>query len=151
MRIAIGCDHAGFRLKEQIRGYLQESKHAVTDFGTHSEESVDYPDFATQVAQAVAAGQHEFGILVCSTGIGMSIAANKVPGIRAGLCSTPDQGRLTREHNDANVLCLGQRDLATSTALEIVGAFLGTPFEGGRHERRVNKIRDLERVATGAG
>ena len=149
MRIAIGCDHAGYRLKEQIRSYLQESGYLVTDFGTYSEESVDYPDFATQVAQSVAAGEHAFGILICSTGIGMSITANKVPGVRAGLCSTPDHGRLTREHNDANVLCLGQRDLDASTALEIVRAFLATPFGAGRHERRVNKIRDLDGVTSG--
>ncbi len=149
MRIALGCDHAGYRLKEQIRSYLQDSGYLVTDFGTHSEESVDYPDFATQVAQSVAAGEHDFGILVCSTGIGMSITANKVPGVRAGLCSTPDHGRLTREHNDANVLCLGQRDLDPSTALEIVRTFLATPFGAGRHERRVNKIRNLDRVASG--
>ena len=149
MRIAIGCDHAGYRLKEQVRTYLQQSEDLVTDFGTYSEKSVDYPDFATQVARSVSAGDHDFGILICSTGIGMSIAANKVPGIRAGLCSTPVHGRLTREHNDANVLCLGQRDVDPSTALETVRAFLATPFGAGRHERRVTKIRDLDRLASG--
>ena len=144
MRIAIGSDHAGFRLKQALLDDLLRSDQTVTDFGTYSSESVDYPDLAAQVAGAVAAGSYDFGILICATGIGMSIAANKVPGVRAGLCVSPEQGRLTREHNDANVLCLGQRQVDAPTASAIVRAFLGAGFEGGRHGRRVQKIRDLE-------
>lgn len=144
MRIALGSDHAGYELKESIAEFLRQKGHAVTDFGTHSKDSVDYPDQAADVAEAVAHGDHDFGILVCWTGIGMSIAANKVPGIRAGLCVTPEQGRLTREHNDANILCLGQSSVSEATALDIVRQFLDTHFEGGRHERRVNKIQALE-------
>lgn len=149
MRIGLGCDHAGYPFKEAIRDYLAARGYAVHDFGADTPDAVDYPDFAAEVARDVAAGRSDFGILICGTGIGMSISANKVPGIRAGLCLTPEQGRLTREHNDANVLCLGARCLTLAAALEIVDAFLAASFEGGRHERRVNKIRELERAAAG--
>lgn len=146
MRIAIGSDHAGFDLKGEIAAWLERQQYSVMDYGAYSRESVDYPDLAVQVAAAVASGNHDLGILVCSTGIGMSIAANKVPGVRAGLCVTAAQGRLTREHNDANVLCLGQSAVSVAEALQIVAAFLKADFEGGRHARRVNKIHDLDRA-----
>ncbi|HEX2172635.1 MAG TPA: ribose 5-phosphate isomerase B [Dehalococcoidia bacterium] len=146
MRIGLGCDHAGFEYKESIRSYLAGRGYAVTDYGTHSAEAVDYPDQAAEVARAVAGGREDYGILICGTGIGMSIAANKIPGIRAGVCLTAEQAHLTREHNDANVLCLGARCLTIATALEIVDAFLAATFAAGRHERRVDKIRDLERT-----
>lgn len=144
MRISLGCDHAGYVFKVAIRDYLQTRGHEVRDLGADSSESVDYPVYGAAVARDVAAGRSDFGILICGTGIGMSMTANKVPGIRAGLCHTPDHGRLTREHNDANVLCLGARGSSLTTALETVDAFLAADFEGGRHERRVNLIRELE-------
>lgn len=146
MRIGLGSDHAGFELKEAISRHLTALHHEIRDYGTNSKESVDYPDYARSVAEAVASGEVDYGILVCWTGIGMSIAANKMPGIRAALCSTRDQACLTREHNDANVLCLGQREIDSDAALPIVAAFLETGFAGGRHEQRVKKIADLEQV-----
>ena len=145
MRIAIGADHAGFVLKEFLRSELEGKGHEVADDGTHSGESCDYPDFAAAVAHDVAAGRAEFGILVCSTGVGMSMAANKVRGIRAALGTTPDEVRLVRAHNDANILTLGARYLDQPAAEALVDAFLGTPFEGGRHSRRVEKIAAIER------
>lgn len=144
MHIAIASDHAGYELKETIAAFLRGRGYGVADFGAQSKDSVDYPDLAVPVARSVAAGEYDYGILVCWTGIGMSMAANKVPGIRAGLCVTPEQGRLTREHNNANVLCLGQSMVAAETALEIVLAFLAADFAGGRHERRVSKISALD-------
>ncbi|MCS7043451.1 MAG: ribose 5-phosphate isomerase B [Bryobacteraceae bacterium] len=140
MKIAIGADHAGFFLKEQLRRELTAAGHDVRDFGAESPESSDYPDFARQVAQAVAAGECERGILVCFTGVGMSIAANRVPGVRAALAYNSDVVELTRRHNDANVLTLGAKYLNAARAMEWVRIFLETPFEGGRHERRVRKI-----------
>jgi len=144
MKIAIGADHAGFELKESLRSQLQQAGHEVVDFGTDSLQSVDYPDFASKVAHDVANGDAERGILVCSTGVGMSMAANKVDGIRAALGTIPDEVQLTRRHNDANVLTLGARYLDTPKAMELVDVFLGTEFEGGRHARRVGKIAELE-------
>ena len=144
MRIAIGSDHAGFELKEKVKELLQELTHQVQDEGTENTDSVDYPDFALRVAGAVSKGEAERGILVCGSGIGMSITANKVPGIRAALCHTPEEARLSREHNNANVLTLGGRILDAKTSLEIVGEWLRTLFEGGRHQRRVQKIEELE-------
>ena len=144
MRIAIGSDHAGFELKEKVKELLQELTHQVQDEGTESTDSVDYPDFALRVAGAVSKGKAERGILVCGSGIGMSITANKVPGIRAAFCHTPEEARLSREHNNANVLTLGGRILDVSTSLEIVREWLRTLFEGGRHQRRVQKIEELE-------
>jgi len=139
-RIGLGADHGGFELKESIRHYLQKQGHTLTDFGTHSKESADYPDFAQTVAQAVAEHQVDFGILVCTSGVGMSIAANKVPGIRAALVTDEETASLARQHNDANVLCLGSKHVNSDFARKIVDAFINTPFEGGRHERRVGKI-----------
>lgn len=140
--IAIGADHAGFELKESIKKRLEEHGVAVTDFGTRSNESTDYPDFARVVAGAVAQRKAEFGILVCSTGIGMSIAANKVPGIRAALVADVDSAALARRHNDANVLCLAGKTLSTAEAHQIVETFLSAQFEGGRHLRRVFKLEN---------
>lgn len=145
MKIAIGADHAGFALKDQVRDALREAGHEVIDTGTHSPESTDYPDYAGAVARHVVTGVAERGILVCSTGVGMSIAANKVPGIRAALAFNADEVRLTRAHNDANVITIGARYTAVEAAHEMVRIFLETPFEGGRHARRVGKITDLEK------
>ena len=145
MKIAIGADHAGFELKESLRSQLEQAGHEIVDFGTDSPQSVDYPDFAAQVAHDVAEGSVERGILICSTGVGMSMAANKVDGIRAALGTIPDEVRLTRQHNNANVLTLGARYLDPPKAMELVNVFLNTEFEGGRHARRVAKIMDLEK------
>ncbi|MDE3154029.1 MAG: ribose 5-phosphate isomerase B [Acidobacteriota bacterium] len=145
MRVAVGADHAGYDLKEAIKQLLESRGVAVDDVGTVSRDSVDYPDFAVRVATAVAAGRSERGILVCGTGIGMSIAANKVNGVRAAVVGDPDAARLSREHNDANVLAIGARVTSVELALTIVDVFLGTPFEGGRHQRRLDKIEAIER------
>lgn len=144
MQIAIGCDHGGYTLKQDICLWLQEWKHHVEDFGTFSDCSVDYPDYAAQVAQAVARGQADLGILICGTGIGMAISANKVPGIRAANASDSFSSRMLREHNNGNVLCLGARVCGKGLAKEIVEAFLNAEFAGGRHQRRVNKINALD-------
>lgn len=144
MKIAIGADHAGFRLKEKLRERLAEQGHEVVDFGTFGPESTDYPDYAEKVAGTVAGGGAERGILVCSTGVGMSIAANKVSGIRAALAVNPEEVGLTRSHNDANVLAVGAKYTSESDAGEMVDVFLATPFEGGRHARRVEKITGIE-------
>ena len=132
-------------MKESLRSELEHAGHEIIDFGTNSAQSVDYPDFAAKVALDVAGGRSERGILVCSTGVGMSMAANKVDGIRAALGTIPDEVRLTRQHNDANVLTLGARYLDAPKAMELVDVFLKTGFDGGRHERRVGKIMDLEK------
>ena len=145
MKIAIAADHAGFALKEQLRRKLAEDGHEVIDFGTNSAESCDYPDFAQPVAREVAQGRSDRGILVCSTGIGMAMAANKVDGVRAAPAESEDEVRLTREHNDANVLTLGARYLDPARAIDLVHIFLGTEFAGGRHARRVAKIAQLEK------
>ena len=145
MRIAIGADHAGFALKEQLRQRLAAEGHEVVDFGADSGESCDYPDFAQPVAREVGQGRADRGILVCSTGIGMAIAANKVAGVRAVPAQSEDEVRLTREHNDANVLTLGARYLDERRAAGLVDLFLNTEFAGGRHARRVAKIAQLER------
>jgi ribose 5-phosphate isomerase B len=142
--IALGCDHGGYNLLGEIRGMLREKGLELRDFGAFSEESCDYPDFALGVARAVASGECEYGILVCGTGIGMSIAANKVPGVRAALCGDCFSAEMTRRHNDANVLCLGARVTGAGLALKIAEIFLETAFEGGRHARRVAKIADME-------
>jgi ribose 5-phosphate isomerase B len=143
-RIALGADHAGFPVKETIKKYLLEAGYPVEDVGTWSEESVDYPDYARQVAERVARGEDRFGILVCGTGIGMSIAANKVEGIRAALAHDANTARMSREHNDANVLTMGGRVVGDAKALEIVKDFLGTQFAGGRHQRRIDKITEMD-------
>jgi ribose 5-phosphate isomerase B len=144
MRISLGADHGGFRLKEGLRERLRAAGHDVADHGTTSDESVDYPDFAERVARDVADGRADRGILVCTTGIGMSIAANKIDGIRAALVTNPDAARLTRAHNDANVMTIGAQFTSLEDANEFARVFLETPFEGDRHERRVNKVRALE-------
>lgn len=146
MHIAIGSDHAGFDLKAELMQWLKAAGHTVEDMGTTGRESCDYPDFARAVAEGVAAGRHDRGILICGTGIGMAIAANKVAGVRAALCGEPYSARLSREHNDANVLCLGARVVGPGLAQEIAAAFLTGEFEGGRHARRVDKIRSLEHI-----
>ena len=145
MKIAIGADHAGFELKESLLSQLEQAGHQVIDFGTDSTQSVDYPDYAAKVAHRVADGGAERGILVCSSGVGMSMAANKVDGIRAALGTVPDEVRLSRAHNNANVLTLGARYLDAPKAMELVNVFLETAFEGGRHARRIAEIADLEK------
>jgi ribose 5-phosphate isomerase B len=144
MKIAIGADHAGFALKEQLRQKLAEEGHQVVDYGTHNTDSTDYPDYATPVAHDVAEGRADRGILVCYTGVGMSISANKVRGVRAALGTNVEEVRLVRGHNDANVLTLGARFTQPEDAEAMVDAFLETQFEGGRHARRVNKITAME-------
>jgi len=140
MKIAIGADHAGYFLKEELRAELAAKGHEVMDFGTHTGESTDYPDYGTAVARAVADGKAERGVVVCSTGVGISIAANKVAGVRAALAYNADEVALSRQHNNANVLALGARYVNARTAAEWIEIFLTTPFEGGRHQRRVDKI-----------
>ena len=144
MIISIGCDHAGFNLKEELKNYLGKKGIEVKDFGTFGLESVDYPDFAYPAALSVAEKQVDFGILVCYTGIGMSMAANKVDGVRAALVSSVENAHLTREHNNANVLCLSAKDTPLDYAKQIVDEFLNTEFAGGRHERRVEKVMAIE-------
>lgn len=145
MKIAIGSDHGGFDLKEQVKTWLQEMGHEVVDFGCHSKESCDYPDFGAAAARAVASGQCERGIVICTTGIGISITANKVKGIRCALCSDPWSAEMTRRHNDANMLAMGAGVVGPLLARRIVEAFLTYEFEGGRHQRRVDKIMAVEK------
>jgi ribose 5-phosphate isomerase B len=145
MKIAIGADHAGFELKQKIKQALEQKGIQVADQGTVSNDAVDYPDFARKVGEQVAQKQAEFGILVCGSGIGMAIAANKVPGVRAANVSSEYEAQMSREHNDANVLALGARILDEATALKIVDTWLQTQFAGGRHQRRVDKITEIER------
>ena len=138
--VAIASDHAGFHLKEEICAYLREHGIPFHDFGVHRAEPADYPDQALLVAEAVARGEYRYGILVCGTGVGMAIAANKIPGIRAVVCSDTFSARMAREHNDANVLVLGGRIVGEATARDCLTTFLDTPFAGGRHARRVAKL-----------
>lgn len=145
--IAIGADHAGVRLKAEIAEYLRSRGIAVEDVGTFDETSTDYPDYAEKVGRLVVDGVADRGILICGTGIGVSISANKIAGIRAALCSETFSARMSREHNDANVLCLGARVVGGGVALDIVGSWLEAAFAGGRHQRRVDKIGALERGA----
>jgi ribose 5-phosphate isomerase B len=145
MKIAIGADHAGFSLKEKLRQKLTGEGHEVVDYGTDSDTSCDYPDFAQPVAREVAEGRSDRGILVCSTGIGMSIAANKLDGVRAAPAQNADEVHFTREHNDANVLTLGARYVDEEQAMSLIHVFLDTRFAGGRHARRVAKIAQLEK------
>jgi ribose 5-phosphate isomerase B len=146
MRIALGADHRGFALKEELRRWLAARGHAVVDFGPESEDRVDYPDYAFKVATAVARHRADRGILICSTGIGMSIAANKVRGVRAALADSTRLARLSREHNNANVLCLGADVVTGRMAKRIVGVWLETDFGGGRHLQRVRKLGRIIRV-----
>jgi ribose 5-phosphate isomerase B len=138
--VALGSDHAGVALKATLRAALEEAGHPALDMGTHGPDSVDYPDFADAVARAVLGGQARFGVLVCGTGIGISMAANRHAGIRCALVHDATTARLAREHNDANVLALGARVIGPEVALDALRAFLDTPFGGGRHERRVRKL-----------
>ena len=145
MKIAVASDHGGFNLKNKIKEYLQLKGYEVFDFGTDSTESCDYPDFALPASEAVASGKCDRGIIVCTTGIGVSMVANKVPGVRCALCQDTYCAELTRRHNDANVLALGGNVIEESSAMEIVDIFLKTEFEGGRHQRRVDKITAVEK------
>ena len=144
MKVAIACDHAALNLKNNLIKHLIAEGYDVTDFGIHVEGAVDYPDYAIKVAEAVAGGEADRGILICGTGIGMSICANKVKGIRCALCSDTFSAKATREHNDANVLCFGERVVGIGMALELVNAFLGAEFEGGKHALRVGMITSIE-------
>lgn len=144
MRVALGADHAGVHLKDALRSLLESRGIVALDLGTTDQASVDYPDFAARVARAVAAGSADRGILVCGTGLGMAIAANKVDGVRAAPVVDVESARLAREHNDANVLALGARVTPPEIAQQIVSTFLDTPFAGGRHQRRLEKIAALE-------
>ena len=140
MRIAIGSDHAGFAYKEKIREFLDEQGHQVQDMGTYSEEPVDYPQWIRPVAQAVASGEYERGVVLGGSGNGEAMVANKVRGIRCSLCWNVESARYARQHNNANVLSIGQRLVSEQTALAVVGVWLNTQFEGGRHERRIKQI-----------
>lgn len=142
-QIAIGCDHAGFHVKEHIRHELQRAGYPVNDVGVFSEDPADYPDYAGPVSRAVRSGESRFGVLVCGTGNGMAIAANKYTGIRAALCWTDEIARLARLHNDANIIVLPARFISPESAWKMVSLFLSEPFEGGRHQRRIDKIDRL--------
>ncbi|HUV36790.1 MAG TPA: ribose 5-phosphate isomerase B [Patescibacteria group bacterium] len=146
MRIAIGSDHRGFQLKERLKTLLVEGGHEVIDAGCAGTESVDYPDYAFPVAERVSAGEVERGILVCGSGIGMSIAANKVKGVRAALCRSVDDARMTREHNDSNVLALSEHSMEDPALERLVAVWLETAFQGDRHKRRIDKIHAYERA-----
>lgn len=143
-KVAVGCDHAGLELKNQVAKVLGVRGFDVVDVGTFGNDSVDYPDFASQVSRMVGSKEAAFGVLVCGTGLGMSIVANKYRGVRAAVCTTEFEARATRAHNDANVLCLGERVVGVGLGVAIAEAFFDTAFEGGRHERRVQKIADAE-------
>jgi ribose 5-phosphate isomerase B len=151
MRIALGADHAGVALKDAVKRLLDQRGVAYTDFGTHTAESVDYPDFAARVAAEVAAGRFDRGILICGSGVGMAMAANRFPGVRAAAASDVTLARLAREHNNANVLALGERTTPPEVARRVVDVFLDTPFAGGRHERRVAKIDAVNQAAAKPG
>ena len=146
MKIAIGSDHGGYSLKTEIFNYLIKIGYEVTDYGTFDTNSVDYPDYAIKVAEAIKSGDCEKGIVICGTGLGISIAANKIPGIRAALCNDSYTAKMSREHNDANILALGGRVLGAGLAIDIVDVWLKTEFLGGRHQTRVNKISDIEKM-----
>ena len=145
MKIGIGSDHAGFAMKQEIMEYLRELGHEVTDYGTYSEERCDYPVYGERVALAVKAGEEERGVLICGTGIGISLAANKVKGIRAAACSEPYSAQMAVRHNDAQIIAFGARVVGIDTAKMIVDAFLNAEFEGGRHKRRVDLLTDIEK------
>lgn len=145
MKIAIGSDHGGYTLKEIIREHLEERGFTVKDFGTDSTESADYPDFAEEVGEAVAAGDFEKGILICGTGIGISIAANKIPGVFCALVGDCFSAKASREHNNTNIIALGERVLGPGLAMKIVDIWLDTEFKGGRHQKRIDKITEIEK------
>lgn len=145
MKVAVGCDHGGLHLKEEIKELLSDLGHDVKDFGTYTSESCDYPDIAVPVANAVISGEMDRGILICGTGIGIGIAANKIKGVRAALCHDSFSAKYSRAHNDANILTMGERVIGPGLAKDIVTIWMATDFEGGRHERRVEKIKALEK------
>lgn len=145
MKIALGADHGGYELKNEIRTHLKDLGIEFIDFGTNSKESVDYPHFGFKVGNAVVKGEADLGIIVCGTGLGISMAANKIPGIRAALCTETYSARMSREHNNANVLALGGRVTGVGLALDIVDIFIKTPFAGGRHARRVDLLTLIEK------
>ena len=145
MKIAIGSDHAGYDLKSILIKHIKNMGFNLRDFGTNSKDSCDYPDYAKEVALCVSNGEADMGILICGTGIGMSICANKIRGIRAALCVSNEMAKLSRQHNNANIICLGARLLKDDEACSIIDTWLTTDFEGGRHERRLSKISDCER------
>ena len=144
MKIALGCDHGGLEHKNAIGEFLKKSGHEVVDFGIYEQISVDYPDIAKKVCESIVNGETERGILVCGTGIGMSIAANKYKGIRAAACSEHFSAKYTRLHNNSNILCLGGRVVGVGTAIELAELFVNTEFEGGRHQNRIDKIAEIE-------
>lgn len=150
MKVVLGSDHAGFRIKELAKELLASLGYQCEDVGTFSEESVDYPDYAAEVASRVSKGLCQIGMLFCGSGIGMSIVANKFPGVRAALCYDLETARLSRRHNDANILILAGRAIDQQRAREIIKAWLATEFEGGRHQRRLDKIKQLEQNLSGA-
>ncbi len=149
MKIAVAFDHAGFHVKQVVVDLLEHLGHEVTEFGPESADPVDYPDYARPAAEAVAGGECERGVLICGSGIGMSLVANKLPGIRAAVCHDEYTTRVARTHNDANVLCLGARVLERKKILELVKLWLATEYQGGRHERRLGKIEMLEKEVMG--
>ncbi len=144
MKIVVGSDHGGYAIKEAMKEFFRKLGHEVTDVGTDSDSSVDYPDYAERVARAVSSGDFERGLLCCGTGIGMSMTANKVHGIRAAVCHNAFTAEMSRRHNDANVLCIGGRVLSTEEAREILRVWMEAPFDGGQHERRVGKINRVD-------
>ena len=144
MKLAIGCDHGGFPLKAAVLKYLNEQGHECVDFGCNSPERCDYPVYGERVGRAVASGECDLGVLICGTGIGISLAANRVPGVRAAVCSEPYSARLTREHNNANIIAFGARVVGEGTALMILEAFLAAEFQGGRHAERVAMLDDIK-------
>jgi RpiB/LacA/LacB family sugar-phosphate isomerase len=144
VRIIIGSDHGGFALKEALKSYLSSAGHRVFDAGTHRVEAVDYPDYGVLAAERVSSGEFEKGILICGSGVGMAIVANKFPGIRAALCLDEETARISRQHNDSNILVLAGRKTEPAAAERIIKAWMETPFEGGRHQMRLDKIRQIE-------
>ena len=143
MKISMACDHGGLELKNALKAHLLEKGYQVCDFGTYTTDSCDYPDYAKLAAQAVSSGECDFGVVVCTTGIGVSIVANKVKGVRCALCQNVDMATMTRKHNNANVIAFGQKYTSVADAMAMTDAFLTTEFEGGRHQRRVDKIENL--------
>ena len=143
MIIAIGCDHAGYELKEKVKAKMTAAGHRMIDVGTDSTESVDYPAYGHAVGRAVAGGQAERGIAICGSGIGISIACNKVPGIRAALCTSVEMAEMCRRHNNANVICMGARMISEELAYSMIDTWMSTEFEGGKHERRINELDDI--------
>ena len=143
MKIAMACDHGGLELKNAVKQHLTDNGYEVQDFGTYTTDSCDYPDYAKLAALAVSEGKCDFGVVVCTTGIGVSIVANKVKGVRCALCQNVDMATMTRRHNDANVIAFGQKYTSKQDAIAMTDAFLSTSFEGGRHQRRVDKIEHI--------